>query len=529
MVATVLGIRLRTAWHLLRREWWRALITGLGVLWMLAMLPSLLWIQAALARQDSGVRGDAMVVIALVSTLGWAIVPLVVASLDDTLDPARFRSVGASARALMPGLTLAALVTLPALFFAGMFVLFAFSWLPDGALPVLVALVGLGLTFLCLVFGARVAVLWGTRVLASRHAKVATAATMLLGLAAVAPVGYVMFSQGLGAVLETDFGVLLEQLAITPLGAGAAAARNAVDGDWWGVAWRLGIQAAWALLLHLAWRANVDRALVTPLARGVGSRRRDDRVLDAPRGLGIPTDPAAAAVHARLRRAWLSDPRYLASLAGVLLLPASFLVLVVPVFDLDARWSYAVPLILAATIGWGRHNDVAYDSTALWLDVVSGRLGGAIMRGRLSATAAWALPVVVVAAVAALAWTGRWADAPGLLGTCLGVLGVSLGVAAVSSVLVPYRAPAPGQNPFGAEVGSVGAGLAAQLASSLAALALLPFVVVPFVLSVTVAPLWGWVACVVGAAAGIGAYVAGVRVAGAVYDRRSGRLLAAVA
>lgn len=512
----------------MRREWWRALIVGFGVLWMLMMVPSLLWIQGALARQDAGVRGDAMVVIALLSALGWVLVPLVVASLDDTLDPGRFRSVGSEAGAIMPGLTVAALLTLPALFFAGAFALFALSWAPDGGGAVAVALAGMGLTLLCAVFGARVAVLWGTRVLASRHAKIATAATMLLGLGAVAPIAYVMFADGLSAVLETDVGVLLEQLALTPLGAGAAAARSAVGGDAWGAAWRLGIQATWVVLLHLAWRANVERALVTPLARGGGSRPRDDRVLDARPGLAAPRDPAAAAVHARLRRAWLSDPRYLASLAGVLLLPAAFVVLVVPVFDLDARWSYAVPLILAATIGWGRHNDVAFDSSALWLDVVSGRLGEAVMRGRMSATAAWALPAVLVVALGTLAWTGRWQDAPGLLGATVGVLGLTLGVAAASAVLVPYRAPAPGQNPFGAEIGSVGAGLAAQLVSSAVAVGLVPVVVVPFVLSLTVSPLWGWLACVLGVAAGTGAYVVGVRLAGTVYDRRSGRLLAAV-
>ncbi|WP_296666587.1 hypothetical protein [Demequina sp.] len=529
MVATVLGIRLRTALHLMRRDWWRAVLIGFGVLWALVFIPSLLWIQSALARQPADVRADAAVVIAVIAGLGWVLVPLLVSGLDDTLDPARFRSVGADARRIMPGLTAAALLTLPVLYFALAFGLIGFSWRPDGSAAVLVALLGMGLTLVGLVFGARVAALWGTRVLASRRAKAATAAAMLLGLGALVPLAYLLFSQGLSTVLETDFDLLLSQLALTPLGAGAAAPLAAADGDWWGAGWRLALQALWAVVLHAAWRANVARSLVVPLARGGGSRRRDDQVLDARPGFAVPADGPAAAVHARLRRAWLSDPRYLASLAGVLLLPSAFFVLVVPVFDLDPRWSYAVALLLAATVGWGRHNDVAFDSTALWLDVVSGRLGRAVMRGRISATAAWALPVVIAVALATLVWTRSWQDAPGLIGAAVGVLGVSLGVAAVSSVLVPYRAPAPGQNPFGAETGTVGAGFVAQLASSAVAIGLLPLVVIPFVLSLTVSPLWGWLACALGIAIGVGAYVGGVRLGGIVYDRRSGRLLAAVA
>lgn len=529
MVATVLGIRFRTAGHLLRHEWWRALATGFGVLWMLMILPSLGWSQIALSRQDPGVRGDAMIAVALLATLGWIVVPLIVAGLDDTLDPVRFRSFGVEARRLMPGLLAAAVLTLPVVFFVLAFTVLGLSWRGEGAGVLAVALVGLALTLASMIVGARVAAMWGARVLASRRAKVATSVVVLLGLAAGALVAVQLFSDGLSTVLETDVEVLLDQLAVTPLGAGAAAPVAAAYGDWTGAAWRLAMQAGWVAVLIGAWHANVAHALVRPAGRGGGARRRDDAVLDPRVRLAMPSDGPAAAVHARLRRAWLTDPRYLSSLAGVLLLPAAFVILVVPVFDLDGRWSYAVPLILAATTGWGRHNDVAFDSSALWLDVVSGRLGRAVMVGRFSAAAAWAFPLVIAAALATLAWTGRWADAPGLLGACVGVLGVSLGVAALAAVIMPYRAPAPGQSPFGTEIGSVGAGLLAQLASSAVALALLPLVLVPFVLSLTVDPRWGWLACVAGIGAGVGAYVGALRAAGALYDRRAGRLLGAVA
>lgn len=528
MVAAVLGIRFRTAAHLLRREWWRALLTGFGLLWVLMMLPSLMWIRGALATQDAQIRGDGLVAVTALAALGWVVVPLVVASLDDTLDPVRFRIVGVSAGRLLPGLLVAALLTLPAVFFALTFAVLGSVWADEGTAVQAVAYAGLALTLLCMIVGARLTALWGTRVLASRRAKLATGITMLLGLGVGAVIARALFVDGLSGLIETDVDTLLAQLAVTPLGAGAAAGRAAALGDWWGVGWRLALQGVWALVLIGAWHANIARALVRPISRGGGTRRRHDRVLDARPTFASPTDAPGAAVHARLRRAWLSDPRYLASLAGILLLPASFFILVVPVFDLDGRWAYAVPLMLAASVGWGRHNDVAFDSTGLWLDVVSGRLGSAIMRGRTSATAAWGLPVTLAVALATVAWTGRWQDVGALLGTTVGVLGVSLGIAAVFSVIAPYRTPAPGQNPFGAEVGSVGAGLASQLISSAVAMVILPVVVAPFVLGLVVDPRWGWGAAIAGIVVGAGGYLVGVALAGSLYDRRAGRLLVAV-
>ncbi|GMA34658.1 hypothetical protein GCM10025876_08620 [Demequina litorisediminis] len=226
---------------------------------------------------------------------------------------------------------------------------------------------------------------------------------------------------------------------------------------------------------------------------------------------------------------WGTDARYLVAASGVVALPVIFFAIAMPILGLDTRWAFVAPVMLAASIGWGRHNDVAYDHTALWLDLVSGRLGRQIMVGRAQATLVWAAPACVLAACGILAWSGRWAAAPGLLGATLGTLGATLGVASVASVLLPYRAPAPGENPFGAEVGSLGASLGSQLLSSAATLLVLPFVTVPLVLALTVHTGWGWVALVTGLGLGATLLWGGTRLAGALYDARSGRLLARVA
>jgi ABC-2 type transport system permease protein len=227
-------------------------------------------------------------------------------------------------------------------------------------------------------------------------------------------------------------------------------------------------------------------------------------------------------------RSWRTDPRYITGLSAVILMPAVFVAVIIPAFDLDPRWAFAAPFVLATSIGWSRHNDVAYDSSALWLDIVAGSRGGAVLRGRFAAVTAWALPLVVIAAIVTTARTGHWELAPAVTGAAVGALGASLGVGAITSVLLPYRTPAPGENPFGAEVGSVGAGLVGQLASSAATLVLMPFVIVPCVLAVVVDARWGVVAAVGGLGLGAAVYLYGLVIAGRLYDARAGRLLAAV-
>ncbi len=518
---------------MLERERWRILIVIGGALWMLVLLPWTFWGASALTGESSEFRQDVLVGVVLLLTLGWVSVPILITGLDDTLDPGRFASFGVSARRIMAGLTVAALLTIPVAFFVVFFLILTSVWRDGGAGAVTVAIAGALLTVLSLVFVARVAAMWSTRVLASRLARGAAIAMIAVGLALVAPLAWVLFSDGLDAVLENYLVVFLDQAAVTPLGAGMSAPNAAAAGDWWGVAWRLGEQVLWVLVLWGAWRANVTHALVHPKFRGAGTRRREDTIIASAqrsriRGVLPPMSVAATAVRSRLLRYWFSDPRYLANMMGVFVFPVVFIALVMPVTGLDVRWSFAAPVLLAASIGWGRHNDVAYDSSALWLDVVSGRIGTDVLRGRMSAIVAWALPATLVACAAIVMWSGLWHIAPALVGACVGVLGLTLGVAAVSSVLFPYRAPAPGENPLGAEVGSVGAGLVAQLVSSTATVVLLPLVIVPLVLALAVDPRWAWLACAAGFAMGPIAYIAGVRVAGRAYDSRAGRLLAAV-
>lgn len=529
MLRTVLRLRLTTTWHQLQRDWWRVLFLLGGAVWSLSLVPAVLWAARILGYNDAQTKAEALAVVAGVLLLGWIIVPLLVTGLDDTLDPSRFASLGIEPGRLAPSLGIATLLTVPGLFFAFVLIGLATSWRTEHPKPwpLLAGIVGAILTWLAMVFAARIAAAWGARVLGSRRSREAALLVSLVVLAIAVPAVWVIVRDGLELVLEYDLRVLMRQLDVTPVGAGMSAPRHLVEGDAWGTVWRLGMMLAWVAVLARAWRATVAHALVNPVYRGGGARTRDDSILALAQRRGDARPHRA--VRARLARYWFSDPRYLSNLVGVIVMPIAVVALLVPVLELDARWTFVAPVLLAATIGWGRHNDVAYDSTALWVDVTAGRLGMAVMRGRMEAVLVWAVPAVAVLAVAALAWTRAWWLAPALVGACVGVLGSTLGVSAITAVVFPYRAPAPGESPFGAEVGSVGASLIAQLMSSLATAAVLPLSVVPLVLALALDPRWGWVSAIVGTVSGIGVYLLGVRAGGVVYDRRSGSLVGLVA
>lgn len=548
MVATILRLRLSVTIHQLRREWWRTLVLIGAAIWTLSLLPSVAYIAITLSERAPDIRMEAYSAIVAILLVGWVTVPVLVAGLDDSLDPSRFASLGIEARRILPGLTVSAFLTIPALFFLITLFFFSTSWLLDGGDVFAVAVVGAMLSLATMVLSARVAVMWIARLLESRKSREIAFLAGVGGALLFIPIAYILISNGLEDLLEYDARPILESLRLTPVAAPVGAAGAASAGDWGGVWWRLAISAAWVVMLWLVWKVNVAHVLVNPLARGGGARARDDSMLATAircerrwakawrrlrRARNGPSR-AGVAVWTRAVRYWFSDPRYLATILSVTVFPVLFFFLVYPAF-VEARREelvaviVGVPVLLAGTIGWGRHNDVAYDSTAVWLDVSSGKLGRAIMWGRMSAVLVWAIPMVAVGVVAAIAVSGRPDLTPGVLGTCAGVLGTSLGVSAVTSVALPYRAPAPGENPFSAQIGSVGASLFAQAISSGVSWIVAAPVVLPLVAALVWDPAWGWVGLVTGTGTGVAALVIGIRWAGSLYDRRSGRLVGAVA
>jgi ABC-2 type transport system permease protein len=337
MVATILKLRLTATIHQLRREWWRMLVLIGAAIWTLSLLPTVAWTARGLALRQTDVRMDAYTAIMAILLIGWVVVPILVAGLDDTLDPSRFSSLGLGSGRIMPGLTVSSFLTIPALFFFTTVFVFSTSWLPDGGDVFAVALTGAMLSLATMILSARVSVLWVSRLLQSRRSREITFLVFLIGVFIAAPLASILLTGGLETILEYDIGPVLESLRLTPIGAPVGAAGAAANGEWSVVWWRLGLTAAWVVLLWLAWRVNVEHVLVHPVSRGGGAKAREDSILAsayrAERRRSSRRPPrAVTAVRARAVRYWFSDPRYLAAILSVTVFPILFFFLVYPAF-----------------------------------------------------------------------------------------------------------------------------------------------------------------------------------------------------
>ncbi|MCB2413490.1 hypothetical protein LGT39_11600 [Demequina sp. TTPB684] len=529
MVAAILSLRWRIMRHQFRRDWWRLLFVAAGAIWSVSLIPTLFIASHALSSRTPDLKQDALVAVAVLVAFAWVLVPLLATGVDDSLNPALFAPWGIELHRLMPGIVVAAFTTVPALFFAMVAGVMAATWRGEdnGPWVLMVAAIGALLSLGTWIASARLAALWATRLLASRGSKFAVGGLAVAALALVSATIVRLRTVGFEEFLESELTTGVRAVANTPWAAGFSAPAAVAMGDAWGAAWRIGLVALWLVVLLAAWRSAVEHALVNPVSRGGGALRARDGILAVVerRLPGLRATPVTRAVFARSARSWRIDQRYVAQVIGAVAMPVVMGGVAVAALGSNGPWLLGLPVLLAVTIAWGRHNDVAYDASAVWLDIVSGVKGAHVLRGRLLATAGWAVPAVVAMSVAAAAVTGRWSALPAVLLVALGALGIGLGIAAVSSVLLPYRVPAAGESPFGAEPGTIGASLAAQLGSSAATGIVVPLVTAPLLAAFVWGGVWWTVSALVGMACGVGGVWAGTHVAGELYERRKGRLV----
>ncbi len=529
VVAAILSLRWRIVRHQFRRDWWRLLFVAAGAIWSVSLIPSLLFASHALSTRSPDLKQDALVAVGTLLAFAWVVVPLLATGVDDSLDPARFAPWGIPPRRLMPGIVVAAFTTVPAIFFALVAGVMAAAWRGEvhGGWVLVVASVGAALTLATWVVSARLAALWATRLLATRASKAVLVGLAMVAVALVSATISTVRADGLDSFVGGEVATVLNALARTPWAAGFAAPSAVALGNPWGAVWRLAVVAAWLVALLAAWRSAVEHSLVNPVARSGGTLRKSDTILAAVERR-IPAwraSPTTRAVLARSVRSWRIDPRYVAQVVGAVAMPTIIGGIAVAVFGSNGPWLFAVPVALSVTIGWGRHNDLAYDASAVWLDIVSGVRGAEVARGRLLATVGWAAPAVVVMCLVAAALTDRWDALPSVVLVALGVLSSGLGIASISSIVLPYRVPAPGDSPFGAEPGSIGASLGAQAASSLVTGVVVPIVVAPLAAAFVWGGPWWFVSAAVAVVSGIAGVWGGTRIAGALYERRQGRLI----
>ncbi|WEG07477.1 hypothetical protein PU630_09390 [Microbacterium horticulturae] len=442
-------------------------------------------------------------------TLGFVVAPLLTGT-TDPLDPRAFRGFGLRSGRLAATLAASGMLTVPVLAETALAVCLAVLWIRRGvAWPAAVGAAVLG-TVTCLL-AARVFRALATMFLAPRRSRELTGVLVVGVLVLVVPVAVFLVSLRWNGHVPHALVEAVHILARTPFGAA------------WALPWRTGalslvVALVTVALLAAAWWGLVHRALRTveppAVARGIG-------------GLGwfavTPSTPGGA-VAARSLLYWLTDLRYLANLA---VLPIIAAVAMVPllIIGLPFTWVVLVPApILALFFGWLPHNDLAYDSTAIWVHLASGVRGISDRVGRIVPVAVIGVVVLAVVIPVSVGLHGDWAIAPVMVGVCATLFLGGLGLSSIASAAAPSPVTRPGDSPFRQPERTGSGGVLAQGIVLLASL-------------LVSAPVlwWGWlslderryvdVAMWGGIAIGVVTLALGLGIGAAVFERRGTRLL----
>ncbi|WP_431220830.1 hypothetical protein [Leifsonia xyli] len=473
---------------------------------------------AARVVDDVAATHSVVVVIGSVVVAGFALLPLLF-GVDDTLDPREFSLFGIPNRALATGLLLAGLIGIPSLVLIVCSAATVVTW-SQNAGTVLVALVSAAVVVLTCVLASRVTTAVAHSMLSTRRSREAGGVVGILLLVLVAPVLLLLVTvdwgrDGLGALTG-----LARWLSWTPLGAAWSAPGAAAQGDWGGAIAQLLIALATLGLLWLGWTALVAHVISSP--------EREARS-KAYHGLGwfdrLPGGPTAA-IAARSMTYWGRDARYWVSIVLIPVIPV-FVIVALALAGLPSHFIALVPLPLVCLfLGWSIHNDLAYDSTAIWLHLVSGTRGLADRAGRMFPPVVVGIPVLVVGSIATTIVFGDWAVLPSVAALSGAVLVIGLGLSSISSALFPYPATKPGDSAFTQPQTSGASAALVQSLSFFAILILASPVLVFLVLGLTVNAFWLAIAPVVAVLIGFGTLFAGLWLGGRVYDRRGPELMA---
>ncbi len=442
--------------------------------------------------------------------LAFALAPALTGT-PDPLDPRRFTVFGLAPRGLVAAVSVASLISAP----LALVVVFAVSgvvvWAGHGASPVL-ATVGAILAILTCTFAGRVGFALAAIAVREGRGRSLVGLFALGALAGAVPVGvyYATSSDS----LASPVGSVAEVLTLTPFGAAWAIGDPHANTP---VA--IAIAVATVVVLWIVWAWLAQRLM----SGAIRSTPAHDHA-----GLGwfgiMPGTPGGA-IAARSMIYWLHDRRYL---MNVVIVPVAAAISLVPllVAGVPLEIAILVPVLLAALfLGWLPHDDVAYDSTAVWMHVASDVHGIADRLGRLAPILLFATPVLAIALVFSVALHGSWDVFPAMIGLCASLYLSGLGLSSIASVVAPYAVTRPGDNPFRQPQRTGSSGVIAQG-------------IVLFGSIVVSAPalLWTWrsvmgteestmLALGLGLGIGLGVFVIGVAIGGALFRRRGGRLL----
>lgn len=512
MAAHVLRLRLLLLIGALRGDRRHVIRTVLGLVVLIAAVVAVCWAVLRLRTAPEDVVLVVSVIAGSAAAAGFFVAALV-GGFDDQLDPRRFAVFGPSPRPLAVILLLASVISIPILALVAVGVCVVVLWTDLGA-PMGLTVVAVVLGILTCLLLAKIGLALGGLFLHERRSRELTGVFLIAMLVVVVPVGIFFASLEWDGKVPPALREAVDVLALTPLGAAAALPARAITG---GVAGPLVVAVVTVLALVAIWVWLVQHILTTT-ERPTSGRERG--------GLGwfavTPGTPAGG-IAARSLIYWFRDPRYLVNLVIV---PIAAVVTVIPLLlvgvPIEIVALVPVPL-MAVFFGWLAHNDLAYDSTALWMHLAAAVRGSSDRAGRLVPVILVAVPVLAVSIPIAIMLQGRWAVLPAMVGVCASLFLCGLGLSSISSALAPYPVSRPGDSPF-QQPQRTGGGLAQGIVLIGAIILSLPALYWSW-LTLTTDVEYAWTAMWGGIAIGLAVLLIGIFGGGFAFDRRGSRLM----
>ncbi len=519
MVAEFLRLRLRLLGNTFRRSASQQVGIVLGVVYGVIMAIALVGVLFGLRGADPDAARNIVVIGGSAVLLGFLVLP-VVFNARDSMDPRAFSLYGVTEDRVAVGVFVAAFVSVPSVVvtLASLATIVTWSQSPGSAvLAVLSAVIG---AVTC-VLAARISVSLSAFAFSTRRAREVGATVGVLLVLLAVPALLLLVITAWGADGRSFFSALESILGWTPIGAVWAIPADAANGEWVLAVLKLLIALATLALLWLGWKGLVSLMLVTP---GGPSEVREHA------GLGwfgrMPATPAGA-VAARSLTYWGRDTRYPTQLVIVPVVPL-ITVLVFVFVGVPIEYTALLPIpIMCVFLGWVVHNDVAFDNTAIWLHIVSGRLGLADRIGRMIPAVLIAIPLIGLGSFLSVLFANNPDALPAVLGasTCLVLTGLGLG--SIFSARFPYPATRPHDSAFTQPQSTGAASVLAQGFSLVGTIVLSLPSIVYGVMGVFVDPDYFWVSLWTGLGVGIVVLVAGVSIGARVFNQRGPEILAA--
>jgi ABC-2 type transport system permease protein len=295
---------------------------------------------------------------------------------------------------------------------------------------------------------------------------------------------------------------------------------DASTGAWGPAILKLAIAAASVYALWLIWQLVVARMLVSP-GREAAAKQYS--------GLGwfdrMPHNTIGA-IAARTFTYWARDSRYWVSLIMIPIVP---IVAILPLSFVGVPLHYLalVPVpLMCVFLGWAMHNDVAYDSTAIWLHVASGTQGLADRIGRLIPAVAMGIPLIGIGSAISISIYGDWTVLPSMLGVSTCILLAGLGFSSYTSTRFPYPVTKPGDSSFAQPQASDTAAALVQSLTFIGSIVVALPVFYFAYLGIIGNPVWHLRALGLGISLGLLAVIVGVWFGARTFNRRGPEMLA---